>query len=130
MEIKEEQEQEQQQYIPVVNQIAHVFSEYMDECNEPNVSKGEILQGFLEDIVYTLGDAAKLTQNAVDIEFCLSLVATYLIAKEQGTLDGTELTPAQLFESNIFERLNDVSDSDDSTGLTEVSDSEVPREDS
>ena len=129
----EETEENSGKYIPVINQIAHAYSEYVDwdvTPDNPDLTEGDMLETLLTDIIYNLGEAAKLTKNAVDIEFCLSLVATYVLAKEQGTLDGTEPDPAELFDKNIFERLNDVSDSDDSTGLTEVSDSEVPREDS
>ena len=129
---KEEEQNQEQVYIPVVNQIAQGLSCYTEEdfTNLTIQEAGEELEDILTTVCYLLGEAGALTETKVDVEFCLSLVATYLLAKKQGSLDGTEPTPADLFKTNIFERLADVKLNAISDGDAEETTEEVPREDS
>jgi len=102
-------EKQEQKYIPVVNQISVLLSSEVGpfEDDWEDFTKGEIMETILTDVCLALGEVGKLTHNAVDVEFCLSLVATYMAAKDQGTLDGTESRPSELFDENIFKNLED-----------------------
>ena len=112
----------QETYVPVVNQIGVTFSGLFPDTPEDiledfgEMSKGEVLFMLMQDVCYTLGEASNLTEGKVDLEFVLSVVASYLISKEKGDLPDDVVTPSELFEEKIFKILDTV----------EVSKDEVP----
>jgi len=60
----------------------------------------------LEELMTTafncLREAEDLTDGKIDIDFVLNVTGSYIISKEQGKLGEEYMTPAELFEENIF----------------------------
>ena len=105
---KEEQTQEQPVYTPVVNQIAMYYKgprKLSFDEDISNETKGKELEEILTEVCDLLSMAGELTQKVVDIDFCLGLVGSYLIAKEMGDVEITE-TPGDMFKENIFDQLD------------------------
>ena len=64
--------------------------------------RAETLYALLEDIVYTLGDVATITEDKIDVDFLMMIVASYIVGKNSGDLDDDVKTPTQLFEERII----------------------------
>jgi len=70
-------------------------------------NKGQKLEELLTLVFNKLREAEELTEEKVDIQFCLDVVGSYIIAKETNQLAAEYSTPAQLFEDKIFKILAD-----------------------
>ena len=67
-----------------------------------NGDRGEELEYYLTETAEFLGMAANLTEEKADMEFLLSIVGSYLIAKKEGNLEEEVKRPAELFNTNLF----------------------------
>ncbi|OYT57734.1 MAG: hypothetical protein B6U76_00060 [Desulfurococcales archaeon ex4484_217_2] len=102
------QQEEQKEYTSngMLTDIAYGVSEYT-ECdsviNPPGVQRGVLLEKKLSTIVDLLGEVGCITNNLIDVDFLLMIVASYIMAKKSGSLEDTEVkTPAELFEERII----------------------------
>lgn len=64
--------------------------------------RSERLEELMTTAFNCLREAEDLTDGKIDIEFILNVTGSYLLSKEAGKLGEDYLTPAQLFEENIF----------------------------
>jgi len=71
-------------------------------------TRGKELERLLTTACYALGDIGSLTENKADVEFLLSVVGTYLISKNNGTLPEDVVHPDELFNTNLFPMLDNV----------------------
>ena len=69
---------------------------------EEELSRGELLEHYLTMVVEYLALAGKLTEKKADIEFLLSIVGSYEIAKEEGKLDEDVKPPSDIFDERLF----------------------------
>ena len=66
------------------------------------MTRGEQLEGLLTTVFLTLKDAEQLTEGKIDLEYMLSIVGSYITAKENGTLADVHIVPAEIFDERIF----------------------------
>ena len=64
--------------------------------------RGEKLEVLLTTVCNTLGEVGSLTDNKADIEFILSVVGSYLIAKKNGNLPEDAQPPSYIFNTSLF----------------------------
>lgn len=96
----------------LVNDIAHnykgdEFSDTVEDYDGLNFKqKSELLQDCLYTVCEKLSTADKITGGLnTNTEYLLSIVASYLIAIEDGTLPSDSLPPSTLFEESLFPQL-------------------------
>jgi len=65
-------------------------------------TRGEQLEGLLTTTFLSLQEAEQLTQEKIDLEFMLTIVGSYITAKEKGTLEEEHKTPSEIFDERIF----------------------------
>ena len=66
------------------------------------MTRGTQLEGLLTTVFLTLKDAEQLTEGKIDLEYMLSIVGSYITAKEQGNLAEKHMVPAEIFDERIF----------------------------
>jgi len=66
------------------------------------MTRGEELQGLMTTVFLTLRKAEELTESKIDLEFILSIVGSYITAKEADTLLGEHKVPSEIFDERIF----------------------------
>jgi len=66
------------------------------------MTRGEQLEGLMTTVFLSLKDAEQLTKEKIDLEFILSIVGSYITAKEQGKLAPEHKVPSELFDERIF----------------------------
>ena len=66
------------------------------------MTRGQELEGVMTTVFLSLREAEQLTKEKIDLEFLLSIVGSYITAKEQDKLDEGYVTPGELFEERIF----------------------------
>ena len=66
------------------------------------MNRGQQLEGLLTTVFLSFKEAEQLTKGKIDLEFMLTIVGSYIIAKEEGTLGEEYKVPAELFEERIF----------------------------
>jgi len=71
-----------------------------------DMTRGEWTEELLTQICYLLGDVASLTEGKADMEFILSVVGSYLISKERGTLPEDVRPPSFLFDEIMFPQID------------------------
>ena len=71
------------------------------------MTRGEQLEGLMTTVFLTLKEAEELTEGKINLEFMLSIVGSYITAKEEGKLDDDVLPPSKLFEDRIFPIVDD-----------------------
>ena len=72
------------------------------------VSRGQKLEELLTSICNALGEVGSLTEEKADVGFLLSVVGSYLISKKQGKLVDDVVHPNELFDTNLFPMLDNV----------------------
>jgi hypothetical protein len=70
-------------------------------------TRGAELEGLLTTVFLTLEEVKTLTDNKADIEFLLSIVGSYIVAKKDGTLQEVHKTPSELFDDVVFPMLDE-----------------------
>jgi hypothetical protein len=65
-------------------------------------TRGKILEDLMTTVFRQLQEAEKLTEGKIDLEFILTIVGSYLTAKDAGDLEDDVREPAELFEERIF----------------------------
>ena len=70
-------------------------------------TRGEILEAKMTTVFLKLQEAGKLTEDKIDLEFLLSIVGSYITAKQQGKLAEEYKTPAEIFDERIFPIVDD-----------------------
>lgn len=92
----------------MVSNISTGLSE--DEYTLPiGETRGSKLEELLTTACNALGEIGSLTENKADVEFLLSVVGSYLISKKNGTLPEDAVPPNELFDTNLFPMLDEVS---------------------
>ena len=71
------------------------------------MTRGTKLEGLLSTVFLTLEEVKELTDNKADIEFLLSIVGSYITAKNDGTLQEVHKTPSELFDDVVFPMLDE-----------------------
>lgn len=66
------------------------------------MTRGIELEGLMTTVFLSLREAELLTDNKIDLEFLLSIVGSYITAKEQDKLEEEHKTPSEIFEERIF----------------------------
>ena len=66
------------------------------------MNRGQQLEGLLTTVFLGLKEAEQLTEEKIDLEFMLSIVGSYITAKELGKLDEGHKEPHEIFEERIF----------------------------
>jgi hypothetical protein len=70
-------------------------------------NRGQQLEELLTVVFNKLREAEKLTEGKIDLEFMLSIVGSFIVAKENGKLEGEYKTPSELFEERVFTIVDD-----------------------
>ncbi len=70
-------------------------------------NRGSELEGLLTTTFLSLREAEELTENKIDLEFMLSIVGSYITAKEQDKLVEGHLTPTEIFTTRVFPLVDD-----------------------
>ena len=65
-------------------------------------TRGEILEATMTTVFRKLQEAEEITEGKIDLEFMLSIVGSYLTAKDKGMLEEDVTVPADLFNDRIF----------------------------
>lgn len=66
------------------------------------LTRGEQLEGLLTTTFLSLRQSEQLTKEKIDIEFLLTIVGSYITAKEEDKLGEDVKTPAEIFDDRIF----------------------------
>ena len=66
------------------------------------MTRGKELEGLLTTTFLSLREAEQLTESKINLEFMLSIVGSYITAKEQGKLEEGYKTPSEIFDERIF----------------------------
>ena len=66
------------------------------------MTRGKELEGLLTTTFLSLREAEQLTESKINLEFMLSIVGSYITAKEQGKLEEGHKTPSEIFDDRIF----------------------------
>lgn len=90
----------------MVQDISTGMSQGIAYFDDVEGTRGKKLECVLTDVCLLLGNAADLTDNKADMEFLLSIVASYNIAKREGKLDENVIEPGQLFDERLFNILD------------------------
>ena len=91
----------------LVNNIAHFLSVDTGYEDADTNTKAEFLESTLTEICFRLAEAEALTGgNKLDIGYLLSIVSSYLMGIQEGTLDPkTVEPPSLLFIESLFPSL-------------------------
>jgi len=66
------------------------------------VTRGHILEAKMTEVFLALEEAKELTEEKIDLEFLLTIVGSYITAKNNGKLEEEHKTPAEIFDERIF----------------------------
>ena len=66
------------------------------------MNRGQQLEGLLTTVFLGLKEAEQLTEEKIDLEFMLTIVGSYITAKENGKLSEDHKEPHEIFEERIF----------------------------
>jgi len=72
--------------------------------------RGVELEEELTSICIGLGRVGNLTENKADTEFVLSVVGSYLMAKNTGKLPDDAKPPSYIFNENLFPAIDSMED--------------------
>lgn len=94
----------------LINTIAHNFKGYVYYPEYEDIDdkeRAKRLQDVLEDVCGNLSEATQLLHNKpVNIEYLLSIVSSYLIGIQDGSISTKDtLPPYVLFEENLLPNL-------------------------
>ena len=97
----------------LINDIAHNYDGVCDtdfsEASESTLSV--MLEDSLTNICNELAKAHQLLHNkSIDIEYLLTIVGSYLMGIQQGTLDKDTEPPSKIFELSLYPTLANMSD--------------------
>ena len=90
-----------------INDIAHFYKGKNTDISYEDFSveeKSIVLEDHLLNICESLAEANKLTEDKnVNIEYLLTIVGSYLMGVQEGTLDVTSTEPpSKLFEESLY----------------------------
>ena len=98
------------------------------------MTRGQKLEGLLTTVFLSLKDAEQLTEEKIDIEFMLSIVGSYITAKEEGKLAEEFKEPYEIFDERIFPivdnselTVEEIEDGDEPTNS--LAGGEIPQQD-
>lgn len=66
------------------------------------MTRGEQLEGLLTTTFLSLRESEVLTKEKIDLEFMLSIVGSYITAKETDKLADDAKKPYEIFDERIF----------------------------
>ena len=69
-------------------------------------TRGEWTERLLTQISFLLGEVGSVTKSNADLEFILSVVGSYLLAKEEGNLPEDSKPPSELFDEIMFPQID------------------------
>jgi len=91
----------------MINEIGQALQEEGMVYTLPvDTTRGEEVQDLLETVCYAIVDAANLTEGKADIELLTSIVATYMISKNNDSIDEDSKPPSELFDDIVFPQLD------------------------
>ena len=90
----------------MLTEISMMMREYSD-IKTKEEERAEVMYALLEDMVYSLGEIANITQDKIDVDFLLMIVASYIVGKKSGNLDDDVKTPIELFKERIIPLIDD-----------------------
>ncbi len=90
----------------MVKEISEGMSKLVIETSY--VDKGVKLENLLTNICRDLGQVGILTDNNADVDFLLSVVGSYLMAKHKDAVDSTTKPPSYIFNTSLFPMLENM----------------------